>query len=96
MRPLFDHILARLRRELDFELKIGKAYVGLRHRLVFAALHVQTRKIVVEFTSRREISNRRIVKSKQFQKSRWAYYVDVARPASFDAQLLKWIKDSYE
>jgi hypothetical protein len=32
MRPLFDKILARLERELDFELKIGKAYVGERGR----------------------------------------------------------------
>jgi hypothetical protein len=96
MRPLFNAVLSRLERELDFELKIGKAYIGLLHRLVFAALHVQTKKIVVEFTSRKKIANRRIVKSKQFQKSRWAYYVDVATPASFDAQLLKWIKDSYE
>ena len=96
MRPLFDEVLSRLGQEMDFELKIGKTYIGLAHRLVFAALHIQTRKIIVEFTSRKEISNRRIVKSMKFQKSRWAYYVPVDTPASFDAQLLQWIKDSYE
>lgn len=96
MRPLFDEIVKKLERELDFELKIGKAYIGLLHKLVFAALHIQTKKIIVGFTLRKPISDHRIFKSKKFQKSRWAYYVEVASPAEFDAQLVRWIKDSYE
>jgi hypothetical protein len=96
MRPLFDKIVATLGRELDFELKIGKSYVGLLHKLVFAALHIQTRKIVAEFTLRKPISSDRIFKSKQFQKSRWAYYVKITAPEDFDTQLLDWIKESYE
>lgn len=97
MKPLVEGILAKLEAELpDFELKIGKAYIGLLHNLVFAALHVQTKKVIVEFTSRKEVSSQRIAKSKQFQKNRWAYYVEVTTPTSFDDQLLRWIKDSYE
>jgi predicted patatin/cPLA2 family phospholipase len=97
MKPLVEDILAKLEAELpDFELKVGKAYIGLLHNLVFAALHVQAKKVIVEFTSRKEVSSQRIVKSKQFQKSRWAYYVEATTPASFDAQLLRWVKGSYE
>jgi len=96
MKPLFNQILAKLEDELDFELKVGKTYIGLIHNLVFAALHIQAKKIIVEFTSRKEVSSQRIVKSKKFQKSRWAYYVEVTTPASFDAQLLRWVKESYE
>jgi hypothetical protein len=97
MKPLVENILTELEAELpEFELKIGKTYIGLLHKLVFAAIHVQTKKVIVEFTSRKEISSPRIVNSKQFQKSRWAYYVEVTTPESFDTQLLEWVKSCYE
>lgn len=96
MRPLFDKMISSLEKDLDFELKIGKTYIGLIHTLVFAALHIQTKKIIVEFVLRKEIEHKRIVKTKHFQKNRWAYYVEVDRPELFDGQLIDWIKDSYE
>lgn len=96
MRSLVQNILAKLQHELDFELKIGKAYVGLLHTLVFAALHIQSKKVIVEFTSRKQVDSPRIIKSKQFQKSRWAYYVEVKTTTEFDDELLRWIKESYE
>ncbi|GEM_PF-3572313 len=49
MKPLFDEILAKLEGELDFELKIGKACIALLHNLVFAAWHIQAKKIIMKF-----------------------------------------------
>ncbi|KKR57311.1 MAG: hypothetical protein UU05_C0055G0006 [Candidatus Curtissbacteria bacterium GW2011_GWA1_40_47] len=35
MRPLYDKLIAKLAKELSFKYKIGKAYIGLIHTLVF-------------------------------------------------------------
>lgn len=46
IKPLYDELVSKMARELDFEYKIGKAYIGLIQTLVFAAIRVQTQKIL--------------------------------------------------
>ena len=96
MKPLFDELITKLAKELDFEYKIGKAYIGLIHTLVFAAIRVQTEKIIVEFTIRREVKSPRINKAKHFQKQRWAYFVDIKKSEDIDKELIGWIRESWE
>jgi len=96
MRPLFDNLIEELQKEIDFEYKIGKAYIGLIHTLVFAAIHIQTTKIMVEFVARKEFGSPRINKVKHFQRERWAYFVDVKESKDIDKELIDWIKQSYE
>ena len=92
MRPLYDKLIAKLAKELSFKYKIGKAYIGLIHTLVFCALHIQTKKIIVEFVPRREFKNPRIIKSKKFQKARWAQYVELKGLSDIDGELIQMLK----
>jgi predicted DNA-binding protein (MmcQ/YjbR family) len=96
MRPLFDRLIAILASERDFDYKIGKTYIGLLHTLVFAAIRVQTEKMVVEFTIRHEIDSPRIVRALHFQRQRWAYFVVIRDPSDIDSELVDWIRQSYE
>lgn len=96
MKPLFDELIEKLSKEIDFEYKIGKAYIGLIHTLVFAAIRIQTKKIVVEFTIRKEVKSPRITKGKHFQKQRWAYFIDIKKPEDIDKELVGWVKESWE
>jgi hypothetical protein len=96
LRPLFDRLIVILASELDFDFKIGKTYIGLIHTLVFAAIRVQTEKIVVEFTIRKEIASPRIVRALHFQRQRWAYFVVIRAPSDIDSELVEWIRQSYE
>jgi hypothetical protein len=96
MRPLFEYLIAELKSRCQFELKVGKAYIGLKHKLVFAAIHVQTRKLVVELVARKKFDNPRIKKVIQFAPARWAHFVDVAKEEEINEQLLGWIGQSYE
>ncbi|KKQ98017.1 MAG: hypothetical protein UT24_C0005G0036 [Candidatus Woesebacteria bacterium GW2011_GWB1_39_12] len=96
MKPLFDDLTTKLVKEIDFEYKIGKAYIGLIHTLVFAALRIQTSKIIVEFVARKQFKSPRINKVKHFQKQRWAYFVDIKESKDIDKGLIDWIKQSYE
>ncbi len=96
MKPLFDELITKLSKELDFEYKIGKAYIGLIHTLVFAAVRVQTQKIIFEFTARREIKSPRFKKILHFQKQRWAYFLDLKEPKDIDAEFISWVKESWE
>jgi hypothetical protein len=96
MKPLFDELILALAKKLDFEYKIGKAYIGLIHTLVFAAIRIQTEKIIVEFVARKEFKSRRFNKVKHFQKYRWAYFVDIKESKDIDKELISWVKQSYE
>jgi hypothetical protein len=96
MRPLFNEFIGKLRGELDFEYKIGKAYIGLIHTLVFAALRIQTRKIIVEFVAREEFRNPRITRVLHFQERRWAHFVNIKESGDIDRELIDWMKQSYE
>jgi hypothetical protein len=96
MRPLFDHLVAALARELDFEYKIGKTYIGLIHTLVFAAIRVQTEKLVLEFVIRQQVASPRITRVRHFQRQRWAYFVDIRDAGDIDAQLIEWVALAHE
>lgn len=61
IRPLFDELLEKLK-NLNFNLKFGKAYIGLMHTLVFAALRIQTKKIIVEFVARKRFTSPRKIR----------------------------------
>lgn len=94
MKSLFDELITKLDKELDFEYKIGKAYIGLIHTLVFAAVRVQTQKIIFEFTSRQELKNPRFTKIKHFQNQRWAYFLDIKESKDINKELMSWVKES--
>lgn len=96
MRPLFDMLIDKLSKDLDFEFKIGKTYIGLIKKLVFAAVHIQTKKLIFEFVPRKEFISPRIIKSKKFQKERWAQYVEITKPEDINRELINWTKFSYE
>ena len=96
MKPLFDELIEKLSKEIDFEYKIGKAYIGLINTLVFAAFRIQTEKIIVELTIRREIKSPRFTKVLRFQKQRWAYFLDIKEPKDIDEELVSWTKEACE
>ncbi|MDD1665497.1 MAG: DUF5655 domain-containing protein [Methanomicrobiales archaeon] len=96
MGPLFNELIGKLRGELDFEYKIGKAYIGLVHTLVFAAIRIQTKKIIVEFAARKEFSSPRFTRILHFQKERWAYFLNIKEPEDIDGELIDWMKQAYE
>lgn len=96
LRPLFDLLINRLSKDLKFELKIGKTYIGLINKLVFAAIYVQTRQMIFEFVPRKEFKSPRIIKTKKFQRARWAQYIKITNDADIDQELLDWVKFSYE
>jgi hypothetical protein len=94
MKPLFDELASKLAKEVDFEYKIGKAYIGLIKTLVFACIRIQTQKIIFEFTSRQKLKSDRFNKVLHFQKDRWAYFLDIKSTEDIDKELIGWVKAS--
>ena len=94
MKPLFDELIEKLSKEINFEYKIGKAYIGLINTLVFACIRTQTQKIIFEFTSRKELKSPRFNKVLHFQKDRWAYFLDIKESRDIDKELIGWVKES--
>lgn len=94
MKPLYDELIGKLAKEIYFEYKIGKAYIGLIKTLVFACIRIQTKKIIFEFTSRKDIKDPRFNKVLHFQKGRWAYFLDINEPKDIDKELIAWVKES--
>jgi len=95
MRPLYDDLIQSIA-NLKFEYKIGKTYIGLIQPLVFLCFRIQTKKIIVEFTASELLKSSRFRQVKQFQKHRWAYYLDVAKPEDIDDELIGWLNLSYK
>lgn len=93
MKPLFDEFIKKLKERIYFEYKIGKAYVGLIDKLVFACIRIQTKKIIIEFTSRKVLTSKRFTKILHFQKDRWAYFLDIKEAKDIDNELLDWIAE---
>ncbi len=96
MKKLFEELIKKLSKHLHFKFKIGKSYIGLINKLVFAAVHVRAKKLIFEFTSRKEFKSPRIIKSVRFQKERWAQYVEIKNKKDIDKELIKWAEFSYE
>ncbi|RJR28114.1 hypothetical protein C4564_06140 [Candidatus Microgenomates bacterium] len=94
IKPLFDELTSKLAKEVDFEYKIGKAYIGLMKTLVFACIRIQTQKIIFEFTSRQELKSPRFNKILHFQKDRWAYFLDIKSSEDIDKELIDWVTES--
>ena len=94
MKPLFDALIDKLSKEVDFEYKIGKAYIGLMKTLVFAGIRVQTQKIIFELTSRQKLTSPRFNKVLHFQKDRWAYFLDIKDSDDINRELINWVKGS--
>jgi hypothetical protein len=94
MKPLYDELIDKLNKKVNFEYKIGKAYIGLIKTLVFAAIRIQTQKIVFEFTSRQKLKSPRFTKVLHFQKDRWAYFLDIKESKDIDKELVGWVKES--
>jgi hypothetical protein len=90
MRPLFNELIEQLK-DADFQFKIGKSYIGLIRSLVFTALHIQAKKIVVEVVARKKFKSPRIVKILHFQKARWAHYVPICHIQDIDEEIIHWI-----
>ncbi len=94
IKPIFNELISKLAKELDFEYKIGKAYIGLIKTLVFACIRIQTEKMIFEFTSRQKLESTRFNKILHFQKDRWAYFLDIKESKDIDEELINWVKKS--
>lgn len=97
------HVLEIYRKIIDASSLLGavsedpkKTSIHLNRRVAFAG--VQTRKDVLILTlkSERDVKHPRVHKTEQTSANRWHFEVRLNDPAEVDAQILQWLRSSYE
>ncbi|MCU1233156.1 MAG: hypothetical protein JWP63_1123 [Candidatus Solibacter sp.] len=79
-----------------FEVEVKRTSVHLVRASAFAGVAFRKQHIVLTVKSTKAIASPRIFKSDQASKNRWHLEVKLAGAGDIDAELLAWLRASYE
>jgi hypothetical protein len=96
MRPVFDELLLRVRREIGGAEIVGlPCCIHLRGTHDFLAVLPRKAWLEVRFSLRREIRHPRIKQATRTSSSRYKHRTDVATVQDIDDELLDWLREAY-
>ena len=73
-----------------------KTSIHLVRKSAFAGVATRRNGLVLTLKSKTDVKSSRILRHEQVSASRWYLEVRVDSPVAVDAQLRKWLQDSYE
>ena len=87
----------------DVQIKVQKSQISFTNRHPFAFIWLPVRKVkdrpdvymIVSFGLSRRIDSPRIVEAVEPYPHRWTHHIIVQDPGEIDAELMEWIKESY-
>ena len=95
-KPLFDEFVARVRAEVGpVRIDSPACCIHLVKNSTFAAAWVRKDRIKIDFRLERKIDSPRFTKTVQLSAKRYVYYMDIMSPDNMDAELMGWLKESY-
>ena len=96
VREIYDRLLASARAWGDVHEDPKKTSVHLTRRTAFAGVATRKDAVVLTLKSPKDIRSRRIAKHEQASANRWHLEVRLTDPGDIDAELIRWMKRSYE
>ncbi len=96
VRTIYDTMLAMLRDFGPVTEMPKQSAIYLVNTNNIAAIYPRKSYMNLEFKSDAPIDSPRITKGAQLSKNRYAYYVKLTEVAEIDAELLAWLKGSYD
>jgi hypothetical protein len=73
-----------------------KTSIHLVRKSAFAGIATRQSALILTLKLQTDLKNSRIIRRQQVSKSRWHLEIRLDSPNEVDAQLLKWLKTSYE
>jgi len=96
MRPIFDALVDRLKKEIgDFTVYAKKYYIAFQRTFNFAVLYVYKNKIEVGLTLHSTVTSGRLHDGSNWGWSRINYTISLSKPSDIDDELIDWLKESY-
>lgn len=96
-KTLFDEFVARVRAEVGVaRIDSPECCIHLVKNSTFAAVWVRKDRIKIDFRLEHKIDSPRFSKMVQMSAKRYLYYMDIMSPEDMDAELMGWLKESYD
>jgi hypothetical protein len=96
MRPVFDELVARVRREVgDAEVVSLPCCIHLSGTHDFLAVLPRKTRLEVRFSLRRELASPRITHATRISGTTYKHSTDVAAVHDIDDELLGWLREAY-
>jgi hypothetical protein len=96
MRPVFDELLARVRREVGRAEVVGlPCCIHLCGTHDFLAVLVRKAWLEVRFSLRRELRHPRIKQAARISSDKYKHSTDIATVQDIDDELLGWLREAY-
>ena len=96
VREIYDRILAACGEFGYIAEDPKKTSIHLNRNSAFAGVKTQVNSVVLTVKSTEDIPSERVGNRLQASARRWYCYVKVSSPAEVDAELLGWLRNSYE
>jgi hypothetical protein len=96
MRPVFDELLVRVRREIGaVEIVALPCCIHLCGTHDFLAVLPRRSRLEIRFSLRREIESPRITHATRTSSTTWKHSTDVASVRDVDDELIGWLREAY-
>jgi hypothetical protein len=96
MRPVFDELLARVRREIGAaDIVALPCCIHLAGSEDFLAVLPRRRWLELRFTLRRELDSPRITHATRISSTKHKHSTNIATVQDIDGELLGWLREAY-
>jgi len=96
VREIYDLILATGLEFGPVEEDPKKTSIHLNRNSAFAGISTTRQALSLTVKAAREISDDRIKLSQRASARRWYNTIKISSPDEFDAQIIEWLRESYE
>jgi hypothetical protein len=96
MRPVFEELLARVRREIGAADVVSlPCCIHLCGTHDFLAVLPRKARLEIRFSLRREVESRRITHATRISSAKHKHSTDIATVEDIDDELLGWLREAY-
>ncbi|MFH1598547.1 MAG: DUF5655 domain-containing protein [Patescibacteria group bacterium] len=95
-RPLYDHLLAKIKKKVGpIKIESLPCCIHLVSHYTFMCVYARKDRIRIHFAHDKRIGSKRIDKAAQVSGSKYMSSLDIYSKKEIDKELITWLKDSY-
>jgi len=95
VREIYDGLIKKIKSFGEFQEEPHKTSIHLLHQTAFAGIATRKEFLLLTIKTDSAIENKRVAKTEKVSRNRFHILVKLESPKEIDAELLKWLKDSY-
>jgi len=96
VRAIYDRLCKTVSTFGPWEEDPKKTSIHLNRKTAFAGVATRKGALVLTVKATRKLSGPRVFKAEQASARRWHIEVKLAKPSDLDAEVIAWLRESYE